>query len=273
MRSQLLARISLLFSAMATSLQVLAYLLSYEGPKANYFIPNALFPFLATVSMLAAICFGVFASFALKKGTVNPTDLPCKAASAPAAIGFAAGAAVLQLSANTPATRAAAALLLVSAAYHIATLTIPQKRSALTALIGFAPIVVCVLISGIYYFDNTMEMNAPVKVSVMMGLLCTTVYHTGELRILLGRSMPRTFVILSTLTVAVGSLSALPLPIAFLTGHFDRAYTATSLPLLASTLEYPIYLAGAIVLLGTTLCAALRCLSLISKAASSEETK
>ncbi|MBE6629014.1 MAG: hypothetical protein E7629_08820 [Ruminococcaceae bacterium] len=265
-------RISLLCSGLTAILQALAYALSYEGPNVNYFIPNALFPFLATILMFVAIGFGALAAFTVSPKAQALKALPCKAASIPAAVGFVAGAAILLLSNNTTPARIAVALLLVSAAYHVAVLAVPERHAAWVALIGFAPIIACVLISGIYYFDNTLEMNAPVKVSVMMGLLCATVYYTGELRILLEKPMPKTFVILSSLTVAVCSLSALPLPIGFLTGHFDRVGTLTSLPPLASTHEYPIYLAGATILLGTAVCAALRCLYLLSKA-SSEETE
>ena len=77
--------------------------------------------------------------------------------------------------------------------------------------------------------------------------------HHGRLqqiRLRLGRATPRLFLFFTLALLGIGALSAIPVPIAFLAGVFNRSETITALPPLASVLRNPECLAGALIILG-----------------------
>lgn len=262
-KSRRLLLLSLASSLVASATQTLAYLTAYETPKANYFRVGSLLPSLALVFAFVAVLLGIFAAIlAAPRRTTSAHSL---LAPAPAVFGFLGGAIAFTLSTELSGlTILIIVSLMIAALYHAATVTPTTPRLLpLTALCGFFTVIACVLVCGYYYFDNTLEMNAPLKTSLIMGLLCTMIYYTAELRILLGKPTPRRYLILATLAVAVNSLSAIPVSVAFLAGIFDRSTTAHGLPLLAETFKYPAYLAGALILLGASIGIAVRGLAFL----------
>lgn len=252
---------SLITAVPTTVLQVLAYLKAYQAPSSNYFASDSLLP-KASVAFALLGCALAIVGFFLQRKTDERSDaLPHSYAPLASALGFLGGAGILLLSDSSNLVSVTAVCLILAAAYQILLTFRVFQESAITAMIGFSTVVGCILTVGYYYFDSSLEMNAPVKIHVMMGLLLAMLCYTAELRFLLGIGKPKIFKLLSCATVCVGALTAIPLPVAFLAGCFDRASAIKSTSLMAATLQYPAYLAGAVILLGITVTAAWRMLS------------
>ncbi|HBF14464.1 MAG TPA: hypothetical protein DDW30_02030 [Clostridiales bacterium] len=148
-------------------------------------------------------------------------------------------------------------LLLLSVAYFSlrACDRFTEALRDLTVLLGITPVFGLVFLCAIHYFDKTVEMNAPVKVLTLLGLLTALVTVTSGIRYLLGTTLPRVFLMLSAWTVAAGSLSIFAVPVLFLKG----AFTKTA------------YLASFFIILGCTVASSIRIVFLIRNANSSGE--
>ena len=217
-----------ILSSLAAILQVIAFLTVLE-PNSNYFGGSAWLPALAVLfSLLGAAC-GTLAAYRtnraeLAKEPFSATRLP----SLLTALGFLALTLLFAVkTAKQPSnfTYLITLAALVSALYAAlsAFSTVARRSRTTLALLGFAPVLTCILLNAYYYFDVTVEMNAPVKTTLQLGLLCAAVYFTGEIRFHLKRALPRLFLTLVAWTVAFGALSALAIPVAYLTGHIHRA--------------------------------------------------
>lgn len=246
-----------LFSAV-TILQSLAFLLCYEAPESNYFAIGSPFPILACVlSILGAVC-GIASIFLIPKDRLSEGTLPCPIASLPNAFGFLAGAVVLLLSEQTDLSKIAILLLFLAAIYSALIAFAKTVAPARKALIGFSAVLSCIMLNAIYYFDVTLEMNAPIKVTLLVGLLASMLYFTAELRYLLEKPAARLHSVISIILLSLGALTALPIPIAFAAGLLNRSTTPANAPLFSAHFEHPTYLAGALVVLGVTIGAAIR---------------
>ena len=90
------------------------------------------------------------------------------------------------------------------------------------SLLGLTAPLACILFNAYYYFDATVEMNSPVKTATQVGLLCAMLYFVYELRFLMDAPMPRVFLMTAFWVRSLGTLSALAIPVAYLTGKCDR---------------------------------------------------
>ena len=255
---RLLPPVLLSLTGLITLLQILAFLLDYEAPAANYFSVGAILPTIANVLTVLVVLAGCLLALLIPKNQLQLGTLPVRAASIPAAVGFLAGAVILLLSLNSTASRFAVLFLLLGAAYALLSGYAPARMSATSALLGFAAVLGCILLDALYYFDSSLEMNAPVKVTVIIGLLCAMLYYTGEIRILLGKPAPRLYMMLCFWLLGAGGLAALPIPIAALAGAFARTTSPSNAPVLAQQMYHPEYLAGALIVLGTAISAGIR---------------
>ena len=255
------------FSILTALLQSLAYLLSYDAPEANYF-SSLLLPALAFASAaLGLVCIALTA-LSYPKGTLPaPEGLSCrKLTAAVAAAGYLAGSVCLLLSEDEPLAIVAAALAVLSAVYHVSTAVLPARLSWISVLLGTAPVVAGILFCAVYYFDNHLEMNAPLKTSAIAALLLVSVMTTGDLRILLGKATPRLYAVTAAALLGIGALVAIPVPLAFLTGLFERTVEIkTHLPL-ENKFMHATYLAVAPILLGAMFSAAIHLYSLFHHA-------
>ena len=256
-------RVATLISAcLAALLQVIAVLTIYQ-PDSHYFDQTSILPSLAVfVAIVGAIC-GTVAACMTERQSLNDTPFSRNASRAPIAVGFLAPAILLpnsEFNVNSVLTIAIVAISGIAVVYGILTNVPPlaQKIPTATVLTGFAAVIGCVALNAYYYFDMTLEMNSPLKVSVQMGLLFATLYLTGELRYLLGVPMPRTFLMLGAWLVSIGALSAFAIPVAYFAGLTNRDD----------------YMAGAILVLCILLTALARAFTLLfSKSqANSEQT-
>ena len=215
----------LALAGIAAVLQACAVLFCYE-PNTNYFYSKNPLPLLAVICAILGAVSGSLAAFATDPTKLSRDPFSHQSIPAPSSFGFLA-VVVLFLTSKQAATSKitaylvplTAVALLYSALYAIKPL---RKRKTLFALLGFGTLLSIVLLTAYYYFDVTVEMNAPLKLSVQTGLLFALVYYTQEIRYLLGNEHPRAYLCLSACTVSVGSLSAVAAPIAYATGKLDR---------------------------------------------------
>ena len=241
---------SLIAAIPAALLQAIAYLRIYGDSGSNYFASASPLPDLAVIFALLSCAFGIAAICLWKKAPIHPSTPFGNLTSIPAALGFLAGAVLMLLSNDTKLTYAVAIFFFLAAGYQLLLAFQPIKDRYLTAFIGFSAVIGCILMEGYYYFDATLEMNAPVKVSVLMGLLFAMIYYTNELRLLIGNPLPRAYVLISACTLGIGALSAIPVPLAYFSGQFDRLASVKTNRFMVAQFLHPEYLAGAIALLG-----------------------
>ena len=209
------------FTLLGAVLQCLAVLLSYHA-NSNYFDRGSLLPILAIIfALLGAVCGTV--SAILTKSTELRNEPFSKGFSlSPMVIGFVAVAAIFIRLDFQISTVITAALLLLAAIYAVLASIPKLRKTALPIFTGFFAIAALVALNAHYYFDMTVEMNAPLKITTQIALLCIMISITGELRYLLNKQMPRTFLAVSAWVVSIGALSAIATPLAYLTGKTDR---------------------------------------------------
>ena len=241
----------LLCSVGAAILQSLAVLFSY-GNSEHYFANGDPLSIAAIAFAFLSVALGVASILLSEKNNVCPCIFSRASFPNPLAGGVVAAALLFGgyrfLASGYERTLSPFDLLLIlclllTTAYAV--LSGMQKaggRITLTAFFGLFAIVACILLNAYYYFDTSIEMNAPLKTSVQVGLLFTMLYLTGEIRYLLGTQMPRMMQLFAVCTVSFGSLCAIAVPVAFFTGKLSR----------------PDYLAGALLVLGAIPTAILR---------------
>ncbi len=241
---------TLFFAILAAIFFAVAFCNQYDESVANYFPRGSILPVLALVFAGLSFAVGVVSVCIGSNSAIPGAPLW---SFAPVFAGYLLGAILL-----FPANTTGGILLLLGAVYPVLMmLPFGRKHMDLTAIAGFVSMGMIVYLVAIYYFDTTLEMNAPLKISVQMGLLCAMLYLTVELRSLLGRTIPRLFLLLSALAIAVGSLPAFSVILAYFAGKTS----------------YRAYVAGAVLTLGIFLTASIRLIGLVfTKEQQKEET-
>ena len=232
-------------AGVATLLMTIAFFTQYDNASnANYFKHGAVLPTVASILAGVTALLGSVFALLMPRGSMDSTSLPVPTASLVSAIGFLFCSIFLVLS----VVRGdfdwmhilAAVLSLVSAVYCLAVAfgnRLGNGSRTWIVPLGFAPIFTAVFLCAIHYFDSSLEMNAPIKVMLLLGLLTAMVSFTGELRYLLGTPMPRAYFALLSWTVAAGSLSLIALPAASLAGVISGSdYVASSFVVFGCTL-------------------------------------
>jgi len=248
--------------AVCLSLAVLAAILGgisivtdYDD-HANYYVEQAPLYLAACIAAVASLLAGVAAAILTPREILHTSPFTSRKFFPVSACGFlVALIAILTTDDNTEMIPPllmflTVGTLILSIVYAVLSgiSSLTEDYPTLVAGFGlFAPLS-CLFLNVYLYFDLTVEMNAPLKIFVHLGLLGAMLYHTGELRYLLKNPMPRTFLAISAATVAVGSLCTFTLPVAFLTDRFSRLD----------------YLACALLALTVMITAALRTFFLIS---------
>lgn len=213
-------------TALSAILQGIAVLTVYD-PLENYFRSNAFLPVIAVICALLGALAGTIAARRTEIKKLADSPFLTKKLPAPAAVGFLAVTIAIPLTAHRSIQTMLVALLTVCSAisvvYTIA-VELPKLRQKadVTVFLGFFAMIASILIVAYYYFDASIEMNAPLKIMLQMGLLCIPLYFTAELRYLIGEARPRSFLMLSVWLISMSSLSAISLPIAFFTGKLTR---------------------------------------------------
>ena len=240
-----------------TLLGAIAYLTAFD-PVANYFQRGAKLPTVCTVLAIVGVAIALLIGCLLPKGKLLTPTLANRYAPLCSMLGELSAliAFAIALPRISPITILALAALLLTVLCD-GLQVFRSDRANGTGFLGYAPIVASAAMAMYYYFDMTVEMNAPFKVAIQVGLLFAMVYNTEELHVLLRRPRPRAYLTLSLCMMIVGALTAVPIPLAFLLGILRR----------------PDYLAGALLLLGTSLRATLRTSEILKERKSLAQTE
>ena len=215
-------RLVLVAALAATFFMVLGVLLSYEE-STNYFEANAIIPLLATIWAFLSLASAVaFALLVPKEETLSKSPFGVNLLVAlPAALGCSFGGILLAVNffQNKSYLALAAAVALLLSMVHTLLCEAGYRIKAL----GFLPPIACALLVCVLYFDISIEMNAPLKVTAQCALLPLMLYFTTELRYLLGRELPRLYLALALGSVAASSLCAIAIPAAVIAGLLNNA--------------------------------------------------
>lgn len=213
----------------------IAFLTSYQIDS-NYFNIGAIFPILSSVFALLTALLGTVDAILFTSIQIDKKD---RLQFAPlfAAAGFLISGIYFLLIAINTFEIITAILLLLSALYCVLDRIENKFLASVNIFLGFAAILACAALTGYHYFDQTVEMNAPIKVSLQVALLISMLFFTGELRCRMGIPMPRLYRILAAWTIASGAISSLPTILAFCLGKIDRIdYLVTAILVLGVTI-------------------------------------
>lgn len=241
---------SLIAAVPVALFQSIAYLTAYGEAGVNYFSSASLFPKLSAAFSVLSCLLALLSCFISKKQPFDLKSPQGNLSALPAGIGFLAGGFIMFLSNTTKLTYAISIFCLLAAIYHIVSALSLIENTFGIAFIGFSTVIACILLTGYFYFDTSLEMNAPIKVTVMVGFLISMIYFTGEARTLIGTALPCMQSFISLCSVGICALSGIPVPLAFLSGKFDRSNLVKNPTVMTASYEHPEYLAGAIILLG-----------------------
>ena len=251
-RSTLLRRLYLAGLGVLTLLTLILRTLSLYRhlDPIGYFDGSAL-PTLTTIFLVWGIALCIACPFLLfKKGEVEalpPAALADKIAALVAAIATAV-ATVLLASTVRPTDQSLLTVLgvialLCGTGYFIARL---KYVTGATALLSFGVILSAILLISLTYFDLTVPMNSPHKLSLHLCLLACAVYLLYEMRLAVSTPFPRVLVMAASLcTLLTVSMSGSNLILAL--------RDATGM----------LYLAGNLLALAVGLCAAWRLIGLL----------
>ncbi|MBR2722145.1 MAG: hypothetical protein IKB75_05130 [Clostridia bacterium] len=220
------------------ALQMIALLFEYDA-RENYFAIGAKLPIFSTLcAVLCGLC-GIAAAF-LTKGreqVIAPVDAPicnpvCCGLSA---MGFLCAAALILIAGRSAFSLPTAIFLLLGFVYSILMLVRSVLSRSFSALpwLGMIAVIATIVMNAYYYFDSTVEMNAPVKVCMQISLLFFMLSLVSELRYLFDAAQPRMYLALHACLLASIALALPILLFVVLTGRLARLdYLAGGLLLL-----------------------------------------
>ncbi|MBQ8433133.1 MAG: hypothetical protein IJX28_09655 [Clostridia bacterium] len=196
----------------------------YLEDGSNYFLTGAILPGIAVGLCILSLALGTVAAATTKPEQLAKTIFSNRPIRCTPTVGFLAPAIALLFYEEKKLSVLTAFFLLLAVAYALFVNTPKLRRYTVpTALLGFATVAACALLNAYFYFDVSVEMNAPIKTALQAGLLASMLYFTGELRYLLGTPRPRIFLAMCSWVVALGSLTAIAFPISYFCGEFSRA--------------------------------------------------
>ncbi len=217
-------------------------------PNANYYLSTAQFPLIACICAGGALICGIAAVCFTRSESLSENIFPERYRFPWIAIGFFGSALLLSVN-HVSAIGLFAVPFLIIAGLYAVLVEHPKwrKPNGWGTALGFSTVIGSILLNAYYYFDFTLEMNAPVKIQVQLGLLMLMLCATGELRYLLGIAKPKLYLILSVGGITASAVTAVPLTGLYITGRFTR----------------PDYLAGILLLLTFAVSQSLRLLYLL----------
>ncbi len=216
-----LGGVSALAITASAVLQILSLLLSYES-EIHFYRVGAVLPTVAAICAVVGAVAGIVCAsiIPVKRETAYPLSgsvIPM----IPAALASLVTAFVM-LTADGILAKLTSVFLFLSVAYFVLTAyKVIRVSGNLLAFLGFCPPAACALFNAYYYFDTSIEMNAPVKVLLQAALLFSMLYFTGEIRFLFDRQRPRFYLMLAACMLASTALT-LSIPIAFAAGLVTR---------------------------------------------------
>lgn len=228
---------------------------------------TVLFVLFCVLGLAAIIALGIVTDKETVVPTFSKASKPAKFTRGIATGVFAACAvlfAIFYLRADIKSNRLTIAIAIASAiaaAYYalsaIGESKLLQKdESSISAcsILGLGTVVCMILMVGYMYFDNFIQMNAPIKTLLTFGLATAMLATLGDVRYLLSRQLARYSLATHAACTFLGITSALPIRI------YSRVIKA----------DDPAYALIALCLLALSLVSALKMKDLISPAISNE---
>lgn len=239
---------SLILTGISTVLAALNYIFFFDTAE-GYFASSPLLVFLTALFVLCIIWFASTA-FLIPKGVLDgaaPTTLTVNVASIPLAL-VCAGIGIFMIVSSlllnvseggsifytffpsffntipdrTPLLLFCGIFLIISVAYFVM-LFISRKTSGdIIALVGFSLPIATLLLTAIAYFDIHMALNSPLKIAFMLSNISFMIFSLYEIRVLLGRPMPRAYLSFGMLAVLLSALASVPQIVAYSLGRFSE---------------------------------------------------
>ncbi len=117
----------------------------------------------------------------------------------------------------------AALLLLVGAAYFVMAFLMQSPAPGTACALGYGALFGVACLLAVTYFDRYTQMNAPHKISAHLCLLTVMLFLVYELRLVIGRPMPRALMAASALAFFFNAACGISNVVAFLAGRYDSA--------------------------------------------------
>lgn len=204
-QSRILMCASLFLSAVGAILLAVACVTAYDPAVSNYFAVGSPLPVIASVISFVAILSGI-ASAILAKVKKEPFEAPAAPSFAvlPSAFGSLVTAGMLLIGGKI---WIGLLFLLAAAFYVLSACPFAKKYASWIIVPGFAVAAAAIALAATFYFDMTVEMNAPVKVLLQLGLLSVMLESTLEIRALIGRENPVLSIVVITFATVLCPLS------------------------------------------------------------------
>ena len=229
-RSRILLLASLPLAMLGAVLMTVAFATAYDPADSNYFPAGAALPVAGAVFALLSLGCGP-ASAILARRHEEPFAKPSAPSFAviPSAVGAVVSAVLLFVGG-----KAVIALFFLFAALFYAFVACPfvKKIADPTLALGFIAVIAPVVLNAAFYFDMTVEMNAPVKVLLQMGLLGAMLYATVEFRAVAGLEYNGRFSLLTALTASLCGISGIPILVVALAQKTPTVVYAAAVPLI-----------------------------------------
>jgi len=220
---------SLVLSLICALLFTAAYLISFE-PYIGYFKTSAFLPVLATTITLVTLVW-FFSSLILIPKSAVKADAPQYGKSSKLTAGIcSAGFAVytlyrlfmLNVVATVPLLLTQACILLGALSTLFFLFIMLNKGTGISCKIyaGFAPIFWAAVSMTEAYVNKNIAMNNPFKITQMMAMMSFMLFMVYELRFLLGRGMPRLFMIFTLVGTLVSSVFIIPFLVVTIAGTY-----------------------------------------------------
>ena len=229
------------FSGASMLTQILAVIISLT-PQSNYFQVGSVFPTLTILFAIAALICGTLDAILTNRNS-SEAKAPSPAM-LPAGIGLLISAVGLLIQGTSTLATVSVVFSLVGALYCILSSIKSLANAACNVFLCFGATISCASLTIYHYFDFTIEMNAPLKLSLQLAALCAMLFFIGEARDRLSKPDSPIYRAITAWTVLSGAVASVPTIFAFLLGKIDRID----------------YLTCAIALLGITASATLRLL-------------
>ena len=217
-------------------LLTLSVFLSYDT-SSNY-LNAALVPYVFEALLIVSILFALSAFFLIPKNGLSgdsPITLPVSFASIVLIAVLTAAAIVIysvalgfgnfaldfkSIASVSPTLLMVTGIITLIAIVYLAfnCFVTDDSQNYKHALIGFAVPLMAALFVAISYFDISVSMNAPIKLLFHYSLISFMIWSLYELRILIGKPMPRLYFVLGMVTVIFSASASIPWLIAFAAG-------------------------------------------------------
>ena len=228
--SRILLLASLPLVLVGAVLMAAAFAKTYDPAVSNYFPAGSALPVTGAVFALLSLAAGL-ASALFAKRRSEPFAKPSAPsfATLPTALG-ALVSTVLLFVGGKPVI--AVFFLAAAAFYALAAFPVAKRIADPLLVLGSVAVIALVILNATFYFDMTVEMNAPVKVLLQMGLLGAMVYAILEVRASAGQKCDYRLPVFTALAASLCGISGISVLVVALAQKTPTVVYAAAVPLI-----------------------------------------